>query len=101
MSDQPPRYDPQTGQPLYPPPGDQGMKPGVVALIAVIAAVIGLGVGALLFNGDDSKTKTTDSVITEPGRTSVTIRTVPAQTVTNTETVTVATTPDDNGGSTP
>jgi hypothetical protein len=99
MSEQNPRFDPQTGKPLYPP--DNGMKPGVVALIAVIAAAIGLGVGALLFNGNNSTTKTTDSVITAPGRTEVTVQTTPGKTVTQTQTVTVNTTDTTGGSSTP
>jgi hypothetical protein len=98
MSNPPPRYDPQTGRPLNETPG---LKPGVVVLIALVAAAIGLGAGALAFGGDDNtKTRTTDSVVTEPGRTEVTVKSTPAQTVTQTETVTVSTT-DDNGGSTP
>jgi hypothetical protein len=104
MSEQqpPPRFDPQTGQPLYQPPADNGMKPGVVGLIAVAAAVIGLGIGALVFNGDDSKDGAT---VTVPGRTTDVTISTPSKTVTNTETqvqtVTVNTTEDNTGGDTP
>lgn len=102
MSEQTPRFDPQTGKPLY--PQDNGMKPGVVALIAVAAAVIGLGIGALVFNGDDSKE---GSTITVPARTTDVTVSTPSKTVTNTETetqvqtVTVNTTEDNTGGDTP
>lgn len=95
MSDQPPRYDPQTGRPLYPEGEGKGVQPAYVVLLAVIAAAIGLGAGALIFGGDD---ESTDTVITEGGRTELTVRTqtetvtAPAETVTappQTETVTV------------
>lgn len=97
MSEQqrPPRYDPQTGRPLYPDDGEKGVQPAYVVLLAVVAAAIGLGAGALIFGGDDDST---DTVVTEGGRTELTVRTqtetvtAPAETVTappQTETVTV------------
>lgn len=103
MSEQTPRYDPQTGKPLY--PDDNRMKPGAVAAIALVAAAIGLGAGALAFGGGDDD-KGADTVITEPGRTEVTVKSTPAETetVTQTETQTVTVQSDDTnttGGDAP